>query len=69
MQRGFTVSAAGGGALAYITGYTGPMLLGAAAFITLADVGVKSYLARSKARASSPYTYLLDVQQKFALPG
>lgn len=69
VQRGFTVSAASGGALAYITGYTGPMLLGAAAFITLADVGMKSYLARSKVRASSPYTYLLDVERKFSLPG
>lgn len=69
VQRGFTVSAAGGGALAYITGYTGPMLLGAAAFITMADVSMKSYLARSKARASSPYTYLFDVERKFSLPG
>lgn len=69
VQRGITVSAAGGGALAYTTGYTGPMLLGAAAFITLADVGVRSYLARSRVKSSSPYTYLLDVERKFALPG
>lgn len=68
MQRGFTVSAASGGALAYITGYTGPILLGAAAFITLSDVGIKSYLARSKLRATSPYTYLLDINKRFALP-
>jgi hypothetical protein len=68
VQRGITVSAASGGALAYITGYTGPMLLGAAAFITLADVGMKSYLARSKARSASPYTYLLDIERKFSLP-
>lgn len=68
MQRGITVSAAGTGALAYITGYTGPMLLGAAAFITLADVAIKSYFARAKARSSSPYTYLLDIERKFALP-
>lgn len=69
IQRGFAVSAASSGALAYITGYTGPMLLGAAAFITIADVGMKSYFARSKVRASSPYTYLLDVERKFSLPG
>jgi hypothetical protein len=68
LQRGFTVSAAGGSALAYLTGYTGPLLLGAAAFITLSDVGVKSYLARSKARAASPYTYLFDVERNFTLP-
>jgi hypothetical protein len=68
VQRGFTVSAASSGVLVYVTGYTGPMLLGAAAFITLADVGVKSYLARSRVRASSPYTYLLDVERKFVLP-
>jgi hypothetical protein len=68
VQRGISVSAATTGALAYITGYTGPMLLGATAFITLSDVGVKSYLAKSKLRASSPYTYLLDVQRKFSLP-
>lgn len=67
-QRGITVSAAGTGALAYITGYTGPMLLGAAAFLTVADIGVKSYFARQKARASSPYTYLMDVERRFSLP-
>ncbi|MEQ9070939.1 MAG: hypothetical protein RLO18_29660, partial [Gimesia chilikensis] len=68
VQRGFTVSAVGGSALAYTTGYTGPMLLGAAAFITFADVGMKSHFAKSKVRASSSYTYLLDVERKFVLP-
>lgn len=67
VQRGFTVSAATSSALAYITGYTGPMLLGAAACITLADVGIKSYLSNSKTRASA-YSYLLDVERKFSLP-
>lgn len=68
MQRGVMVSAASSGALAYLTGYTGPMLLGAAAAITIADVGVKSYFSRKKTRISSPYTYLLDIERKFSLP-
>ncbi len=68
VQRGITVSAAGTGALAYITGYTGPLLLGAAAFITFTDVSIRSYFAGQKARASSPYTYLLDAERRFSLP-
>jgi hypothetical protein len=63
-----TVSAPAGGMLAATTGFSGSMLLGAGAFITLADVGIKTYLARAKARASSPYTYLLDIERKFSLP-
>ncbi|MFT4077805.1 DUF6236 family protein [Rhodomicrobium sp.] len=68
VQRGVTVSVPASGVLAYATGFSGAMLLGAGAFITLADVGIKSYLARAKTRASSPYTYLLDVERKFSLP-
>jgi hypothetical protein len=67
LQRGITISAPAGGVLAATTGFSGTILLGAAAFITLADVGMKSFFARSKARAS-PYTYLLDVERKFSLP-
>ncbi|WP_128961942.1 DUF6236 family protein [Bradyrhizobium guangzhouense] len=67
-QRAVTVSAPAGGVLAAATGFSGTMLLGVGAFITMADVGIKSYLARSKARASSPYTYLLDIERRFSLP-
>jgi hypothetical protein len=68
IQRALTISMPAGGMLSAATGFSGSMLLGAGAFITMADVGIKSYLARSKTRASSPYTYLLDIQRKFSLP-
>ena len=68
VQRAMTVSAPAGGMLAATTGFSGSMLLGAGAFITLTDVGIKSYLARAKARSSSPYTYLFDIEKKFSLP-
>jgi len=67
VQRAVTVSAPVG-MFAAMTGFSGSMLLGAGAFITVADVSVKSYLARSKARASSPYTYLFDIERRFSLP-
>jgi hypothetical protein len=68
VQRAMTISAPAGGMLATVTGFSGAMLLGAGAFITMVDVGIKSYLARSRARASSPYTYLFDIERKFSLP-
>jgi hypothetical protein len=68
VQRAMTISAPAGGMLATVPGFSGAMLLGAGAFITMVDVGIKSYLARSRARASSPYTYLFDIERKFSLP-
>lgn len=67
-QRAITVTLPGGSALALFTGWSAPVLLGAGAFLAIADVGVKSYFARQKARSSSPYTYLLDIESKFSLP-
>ena len=69
VHKAMTVSAAGG-VPAVVPGFSGSMLLaaGAGAFISLMDVGIKSYLARHKARAASPYTYLLDIESKFSLP-
>lgn len=66
-QTASTFSAVPSTAL-WATGFEAPVVLGAGAFITAAGIGVKSYLARSKARSSSPYTYLLDVERKFAIP-
>lgn len=37
------------------------------ALVTAATIGIKSYLARSKIRGGSPYTYLLDIERKFSL--
>lgn len=67
-QRGATVSVAAGGALAFFTGFTGTPLLGAGAMMTIADVAVETYFARNRARAASPFTYLLDIEKKFAVP-
>lgn len=68
VQRAVTISVPAGGALAYFTGLTGTTLLSAGAAIAITDIAVKSHLARSKARRASPYTYLLDVENKFGLP-
>lgn len=66
-QTASTFSAVPSTAL-WATGFEAPVVLGVGAFITAAGVGIKSYLAHSKVRSSSPYTYLLDVERKFALP-
>ncbi len=66
-QTASTFSAVPSTAL-WATGFEAPVILGVGAFITAAGIGVKSYLARSKARSASPYTYLLDVEREFALP-
>ena len=68
VQRAVTISVPAGGALAYFTGLTGTTLLSAGAAIAITDIAVKSHLARSKARRVSPYTYLLDVENKFGVP-
>jgi hypothetical protein len=68
VQRAMTISAPAGGMLATVTGFSGSLLLGAGAFITMADVGVKTYLTRARTRMSSPYTYLFDIERKFSLP-
>lgn len=66
-QTASTFSAVPSTAL-WATGFEAPVVLGVGAFITAAGVGIKSYLARSRVRSSSPYTYLLDVERQFALP-
>lgn len=68
IARTATVSVAAGSALATFTDWPSSTLLGAGAFLTVADIAVKSYFANRKARASSPYSYLFDVQRKFSLP-
>jgi len=67
VQRAVTISVPAGGAMAYFSGLTGTTLLAAGAALAVADVAVKTHLARKKARRASPYTYLLDVEQKFAM--
>ncbi|MBL8566376.1 MAG: hypothetical protein JNM89_11730 [Hyphomicrobiaceae bacterium] len=67
IQRAVTISVPASGAMAYFSGFTGTALLASGAAITVTDVAIKTYLARRKARRASPYTYLLDVERKFAL--
>jgi Family of unknown function (DUF6236) len=67
MQRAVTISVPAGGAMAYFSGLTGTTLLAAGAAIAITDIAVKSHLARKKARRTSPYTYLLDVQRNFSM--
>jgi hypothetical protein len=45
-----------------------PLILGATAAVTLANLGMKHYTAKQQAKRNSPYTYLLDLEKKFALP-
>lgn len=66
--RALTVSVPSAGALGYFTGLTGGALLGAGALLTVADVGVRSYLAGRKSRGSNPFSYLHDVTANFGLP-
>jgi hypothetical protein len=66
--RALTISVPSAGALAYFTGLTGPALLGAGAALAVADIGVRSYLAGSKARAANPFSYLHDINESFGLP-
>lgn len=66
--RALTVSVPSAGALGYFTGLTGGALLGAGALLTVADVGVRSYLAGRKSRGSNPFSYLHDVRANFGLP-
>ncbi len=69
IQRAVTISVPAGGALAYFTGQTGTTLLAAGAAIAVMDVAVKTHLVRNKARRASPFTYLLDIERKFAAHG
>jgi len=66
VYRAITVSVPAGGALAYFTGLSGTLLLTAGAALAITDVAVKTYLTQRKARSSSPYTYLLDVERRFS---
>lgn len=66
--RALTVSVPSAGALGYFTGLTGGALLGAGALLTVADVGVRSYLAGRKSRNGNPFSYLHDVSANFGLP-
>jgi hypothetical protein len=64
-QRAITITLPSGSALAIFGGWPTEVALGVGASLAIADVGVRSYFARQKARAS-PYTYLLDVERKFS---
>lgn len=66
VQRAVTISVPPAAALAYFTDLKGTLLLGAGAAIAITDVSVKTHLARKKSRRASPFTYLLDVERKFA---
>lgn len=66
--RALTVSVPSAGALNIFTGLTGGALLGAGALLTVADVGVRSYLAGRKSRGGNPFSYLHDIRANFGLP-
>lgn len=63
-----TLSTATGTALNKLLEWPSDILLGAGAFLTVADIGVQTHLAGRKIRRESPYSYLLDVERQFALP-
>jgi len=66
--RALTVVVPSTGAIGYFTGLTSGALLGAGALLTVADVGVRSYLAGRKIRGSNPFAYLHDASANFGLP-
>jgi hypothetical protein len=66
ISRAATVSVAAGSVLATFTGWSTPMLLGAGAFLAATDISFETFFSRRKARQSTPYSYLLDVENKFS---
>lgn len=66
--RALSISIPASGTLAYLTGLNGTALLGAAAALAAADIGIQGYLAGRKARSSNPFSYLHDVRNNFGLP-
>jgi hypothetical protein len=66
--RAITISVPSAGALALLTGLSGPALLGAGAALAAADIGVRSYLAGRKTRGNNPFSYLYDAKANFGLP-
>lgn len=67
LHRAATISVPAGGAFTFFAGAPGHVVLGIGGALTVADVAVRSYFARQKAR-TSPYTYHLDAEKKFAIP-
>jgi hypothetical protein len=63
-----TFSVGSGSALANYSTMNSATLLGAGAFLTATTVAVKAVFASRKVRRASPYSYLLDIEKKFALP-
>jgi hypothetical protein len=68
VRNAVTLSAGAGTAIHQLAGWPKDILLGAGAFLTVADIAVQSHLAGRKIRRESPFSYLLDVQRRFALP-
>lgn len=68
VRNAVILSAGAGTALHQFLGWPKSILLGAGAFVTVADIGVQAHLAGRKIRRESPFSYLLDVESRFALP-
>jgi hypothetical protein len=69
MRNTVTLSAAAGTAISKLLDWpVSNFLLGAGAFVTVAEIAVQTHLAGRKIRRESPYSYLLDVERQFALP-
>lgn len=68
IRNAVTLSAGAGTAIHEFTHWSKDILLGAGAFVTVADISVQAHLAGRKIRRESPFSYLLDVERRFALP-
>jgi hypothetical protein len=63
-----TFSAGGGALLAEVAVAAPATVVALGAFLTVTNVAVNSIFARRKVRATSPYTYLLDIEKEFSAP-
>ena len=68
VRNAVTLSSAAGTAINKLLGVPANIVLGAGAFVTIVDIAVQAHLAGRKIRRESPFSYLLDVERRFALP-
>ncbi|MCF6293020.1 MAG: hypothetical protein L3J04_06465 [Robiginitomaculum sp.] len=66
--RALTITVPSGTVLNHFTSLPEIALLGAGAALSVADIGVRGYLAHNKLRGGNKYSYLHDVKASFGLP-
>ena len=66
--KALTITFPSGTALNFFTSLPDIALLGAGAALSVADIGVRGYLANNKIRGGNKYSYLHDVEANFGLP-